>query len=61
MVECWLSVQGTAVHLGVNRDTIYDWIERKEMRAHKAGRLWKFPASGFGTWPRKGAAGQREA
>jgi excisionase family DNA binding protein len=38
----WLSVEEIAAHLGVKRDTIYKWIERSRLPAHKAGRLWKF-------------------
>ena len=37
--ERWMSVEEIAAHLGVNRDTIYKWIERKQMPAHKLGKL----------------------
>jgi len=48
--ERWLSVQEIAAHLGVNRDTIYKWIERKQMPAHKLGSLWKFRVSEVDEW-----------
>ena len=38
----WLSVDEIALYLGVKRDTVYKWIDRKQMPAHKVGRLWKF-------------------
>jgi excisionase family DNA binding protein len=38
----WLSVEEIGAHLGVKRDTVYKWILRNGMPAHKAGRLWKF-------------------
>jgi excisionase family DNA binding protein len=60
MAERWLSVEEIAAHLGVNRDTIYKWIERKKMPGHKAGRLWKFLASEIDAWVKKGTAGQKE-
>jgi excisionase family DNA binding protein len=60
MAERWLSVEEIAAHLGVNRDTIYKWIERKKMPAHKVGRLWKFLASEIDAWVKKGTAGQKE-
>ena len=60
MAERWLSVQEIAAHLGVNRDTIYKWIERKKMPGHKVGRLWKFLASEVDTWVKKGTAGQKD-
>ena len=56
MQERWLSVHEIAAHLGVNRDTIYKWIVRKKMPAHKVGRLWKFTATEVDTWVRAGKA-----
>ncbi len=60
MKERWMSVQQIAVHLGVGRDTVYKWIERKKMPAHKVGRLWKFLASEVDHWVKTGRAGQKE-
>jgi excisionase family DNA binding protein len=60
MQERWLSVAEIAAHLGVNRDTIYKWIERKKMPGHKVGRLWKFLASEVDVWVKKGRAGQKD-
>ena len=52
--ERWLSVDEIAAHLGVNPDTVYKWIERKKLPAHKAGRLWKFQVSEVNEWVRAG-------
>ena len=60
MAERWLSVEEIAAHLGVNRDTIYKWVERKKMPAHKVGRLWKFQTSEIDAWVKKGEAGRKE-
>ena len=54
MQERWLSVGEIAAHLGVNPDTIYKWITRKKMPAHKLGRLWKFLASEVDQWVKGG-------
>jgi excisionase family DNA binding protein len=35
----WLSADAIATHLGVTKDTVYDWIAVKQMPAHRAGRL----------------------
>jgi excisionase family DNA binding protein len=59
MAERWLSVEPIAAHLGVNRDSIYKWIDRKKMPAHKVGRLWKFLASEIDAWVKRGA-GRKE-
>lgn len=60
MQERWLSVHEIAAHLGVNRDTIYKWIERKQMPGHKVGRLRKFLASEVDAWVKTGRAGKKE-
>lgn len=52
----WLSVDEIAAHLGVKRYTIYKWIERKSMPAHKVGSLWKFNRAEIDDWVRRGAA-----
>jgi excisionase family DNA binding protein len=56
MQERWLPVDEIAAHLGVNPDTIYKWIIRKQMPAHKLGRLWKFLASEVDAWLKAGKA-----
>lgn len=53
--ERWMSVEEIATHIGVNRDTIYKWIERKQMPAHKLGKLWKFKVSEVDKWVRAGS------
>lgn len=55
----WLSVDDIAAYLGVKRDTIYDWIERRNMPAHKVGRLWKFKKDEVDEWIRSGGADER--
>ena len=59
MKERWLSVEEIAVYLGVYPDTIYKWIERKKMPAHKVGRLWEFLASDVDRWVKEGQAAQQ--
>jgi excisionase family DNA binding protein len=58
MDDRWLSVEEIARHLGVSRDTIYKWIERKSLPAHKIGRLWKFSVHEVDDWVRAGNAGE---
>lgn len=52
MEERWLSVKEVATYLGVGRSTIYKWIERYDLPAHKAGRLWKFSRAEVDQWLR---------
>jgi len=41
----WATAEQVAQHLGVVKDTVYRWRERKGLPAHKVGRLWKFQLS----------------
>ena len=43
--EPWVTAIDVARHLGVVKDTVYRWRERKGLPAHKIGRLWKFQLS----------------
>jgi len=60
MAEPWVSVEQIAEHLGVTRDSIYRWIDRKGLPAHRVGRLWKFKASEVDEWVRAGGANDAE-
>lgn len=55
----WLSVDEISQYLGVKRDTIYKWINEKEMPANKVGRLWKFKKDKVDQWIEAGGAAQK--
>ncbi len=57
MTEPWVSVDDVAAHLGVAKDSVYRWIESRNLPAHKIGRLWKFQASEVDSWVRSGGTG----
>lgn len=52
LTERWVSVDEVARHLGIKRDTLYKWIKRTDIPAHKVGRLWKFKLSEVDLWAR---------
>lgn len=58
MTEPWVSVDRIAEHLSVTRDSIYRWIDRKSLPAHRVGRLWKFQVSEVDEWVRMGGAAE---
>ncbi|MFM8901185.1 MAG: helix-turn-helix domain-containing protein [Burkholderiales bacterium] len=58
--EPWVSVDQIAEHLGVTRDSIYRWIDRKGLPAHRVGRLWKFKVSEVDDWVRAGGADEHK-
>ena len=55
-IESWFSVEEIAKHLGVSKETIYRWLEREKIPAHRIGKLWKFKPSEVDTWVRNGSA-----
>ena len=57
--EQWVSVEQIAHHLNVKTFTIYKWLERKTMPAHKVGRLWRFKVSEVDQWVKSGDAAER--
>ena len=54
----WLSVDEIATYLGIKRDTVYVWIERRNLPAHKVGRLWKFKKDEVDEWVRSDGANE---
>ncbi len=55
----WFSVDEISAYLGIKRSTVYVWIERRNMPAHKVGRLWKFRKDEVNEWVRSGGADDR--
>jgi excisionase family DNA binding protein len=52
--ERWVDIEEVASHLGVNRDSVYRWIEAKQFPAHRVGRLFRFKLSEVDKWVKKG-------
>ncbi|MDV2990012.1 MAG: helix-turn-helix domain-containing protein [Dehalogenimonas sp.] len=54
----WLSVDEICKYLGVSSDTVYRWIDRFSMPAHRMGRLWKFKKDQVDNWVQAGGAAE---
>ncbi len=58
-LEKWLPIKDVQDYLGVRRETILQWISKRNMPAYKVGRLWKFKLSEIDEWIRSGGAEER--
>lgn len=52
--ERWVDIDEVASHLGVTKDSIYRWVEKKGFPAHHVGRLFRFKLSEVDEWVRGG-------
>lgn len=56
IIEPWYSVEQIAQHLGISKETIYRWLEKGKIPAHRVGKLWKFKPSEIDDWVKNGQA-----
>jgi excisionase family DNA binding protein len=59
MDERWLTVEDICRYLSVSNETIYKWIEQRNMPAHRVGRRWMFKQSEVDDWVRSGGAADK--
>ena len=50
----WLSVSEISSYLGVSTDTVYRWIAKGSMPAHRIGRFWRFKKEEVDEWVKAG-------
>ena len=60
-VENWVTVKDVQAYLGVGRETILQWISKRNMPAYKVGGMWKFKLSEVDEWIRSGGASDDNA
>jgi excisionase family DNA binding protein len=51
--ERWVGAEDVADHLGVAKDSVYRWIEERDLPAHRVGRLFRFKLSEIDEWVRQ--------
>lgn len=55
MDDRWIGIEEAANYLGVNKDTIRNWIKKDTgIPAHRIGKLWKFKKSELDAWIKSG-------
>lgn len=58
--EPWVTMKEVQDYLGVRRETVTQWINKRGLPAYKVGRLWKFKISEIDEWVRSGGAANHE-
>ena len=58
MIEKWVTLKEVQAYLGVRRETVLQWISKRNLPAYKVGRLWKFKLSEVDDWVRSGGAAE---
>lgn len=54
-MDRWIGIDEAAEYLGVNKDTIRNWIKKeKGIPANKIGKQWKFKRSELDRWVKSG-------
>lgn len=55
MDDSWIDIEEATNYIGVNKDTIRNWIKKDtEILAHRIGKLWKFKRSELDVWIKSG-------
>ena len=54
VTEAWSSLEEVATFLGVNKETVRNWIKKTDIPAQKIGRQWKFKLSEVDAWVKSG-------
>lgn len=57
-VEPWLSVEEIADHLKISKETVYRWLEKGKIPAHRVGKQWRFKLSEVDEWVKSGNASE---
>ena len=57
-IEKWISLSEVAEYLGVAEVTIYRWLEKGKIPAHKIGTQWRFKPSMIDEWVKSGSASE---
>ena len=60
-IEKWSTMKEVQEYLGVGRESIMQWLNKRNMPAYKVGRLWKFKLSEVDDWIRSGRAAEENS
>jgi len=59
MEDRWLTVDDICKYLNVTNETVYKWIEQRNMPGHRVGRRWMFKQQKVDEWVCSGGAAEK--
>lgn len=59
MEERWLTVDDICKYLNVSNETVYKWIEHRDMPGRRVGRRWMFKQNEVDEWVCTGGAAEK--
>ena len=60
MEERWLTVEDICKYLNISNETVYKWIEQRNMPGNRVGRRWMFKQNEVDDWVRSGGAADKK-
>lgn len=57
--EAYMTVEDVCVYLAATKETVYRWIKKKGLPAHRVGKLWLFQRSDIDLWIKSGEAAEQ--
>lgn len=54
--QMWYTVEQIAAHLQVSKETIYRWLDKGRIPAHRVGKQWRFLTTEVDEWVKRGDA-----
>ena len=54
----YISIEEAADYLGIKVVTLSGWIKKKDIPAHRVGKLWKFKCSELDEWINSGKSAE---
>ena len=54
----YISIEEAADNLGIKVVTLRGWIKKKDIPAHRVGKLWKFKCSELDEWINSGKSAE---
>ena len=56
--EAYMTAEDGCVYLAATKETVYRWIKKNGLPAHRVGKRWLFQRSAIDAWVQSGKAAE---